>query len=313
MKQLIGFCSFFGAVLHGSVTDIRVPFRFESSFEQQVAFASPIQLRIAGSERIIDSNAGFVFRPHSHIAHTRGIVGSVRVDRLNFTDVDNGQSAMFPVNLEISAPGLISMNPDVYIPIHPGSVFLESVGNILIVPSSTNGGHIILNPSNPGEHVYGGDIVYTMVHDRNNTWSFDAYFGFMNEPEAASDAVSVVLNPSLKESYIPPLLLSAIDSRIRELGTNIQSEVHFENPTDIDSLPVILISIPTSAGNRFTLAMPPRDYLKPLDLSNDYLLTLRAAPNNTTHILGRNFIDKIAYHLDPSNRRIGFGDPLMEL
>ena len=281
-------------------SDVRMPFRFGSR-EYSGSFAVPIHLRIAETNRIVSMYAGIVGVPSLQIVESHARDLRTRADRVIL-----GEELVIPVDLQVT-----ESRPRITMSMDPRSQFMHLVGSLMIIPENANGGHIILNVTNPRSHVYRGELLQTRVFDDANEWTIGANFSAY---EIASDTVRVVLNPFVPSSFIPAVVYNRIYRILQARGTfQSHAVVTLEEGTDIDLLPVLYLSLENTAGNSFTLAIPPSDYLVPTNQPNQYHLTLSADSTGRTFILGRNFLDKVALHLDPINRLIGFGDPHVEL
>ena len=169
---------------------------------------------------------------------------------------------------------------------------------------------MIINPSNPFEHVYGGDLVYTRILEGDQRWEFQAQFHMQGIDE--SEPLHVVLNPAFPGSTVPLEFYNIINNQVRLISTGSGFDLILGDD-DFNALPILYISIGSLNGQRFTLAIEPQDYLVALDMENHYRLTVRPTPEGQPNVLGRNFVDKVALHFDARNRMLGFGEPIAEL
>ena len=287
------------------IFDINIPFEFGSRTHRG-SYVIPIELGLAGSNRTISTYAGFSNSPSYFIAHSFETDGITRADRL-ILGADENHQLVIPVDLDISENQQL-----VTIGIQPASPFLRTVGGLMVVPESSTGGQIIINPSNPCSHVLGEQMEYTRIVSSDHSWTVSAQFSVS---DIVSEPANVVLIPSLETWFLPGDVFGLITAALHTRATIDSSYVvtmHNE-ATDINELPILYIAMRNTQGGIFTLGIPPADYLIPSGDPNHYRLIARPSLGMGNCMIGRTFLEKIAIHFDSTNRLIGFGEPRAEL
>ena len=286
------------------IADVHVPFRFASEDEILVTHWFQMEVGLVNSDRVISTEGGLIDSPLVQIADSRLRDYRTRGDRLIFGTGDN--KLVIPVNLDTS-----SIHQIILMSLKPESLFLQAVGSMMIVPRFSDRGNIVLNPSDPSSHVYGGDMHYMRILGNRGSWSVEGRF---NVNGITTETVSVRIDPFWKTSTIPidayNVLYSEIQARTT-IGPN--GEIILNDESDISLLPIVYMSAQSTNGETIGIAIYPRDYLVPLTRPrNHYRLAIQSDQINNTRpmfVLGRHFLNKLALHFDPINRLIGFGEP----
>ena len=233
-------------------------------------------------------------------------------------------------------------NPVMYLQIGPRSPLMVSdpvarPRGYLLAPISATEADFVINPENPLDHAFGGEIFYAPRNpDPEFFWIVPAAVrlipnGSDNEqfhepPEQADRTICAVFDESMQSRTsanvarnfaVPHRIREAIISLLSDRGVSESSFVrrldNF-NESIFDTLPTIQFMMETDEFGFVNLAvLEPRQYIREMETGR-YSLRLQATnPTNQECALNRPLLQKLVIHFDIENGRIGFGEPLIDL
>jgi len=196
---------------------------------------------------------------------------------------------------------------------------------------------LIINPTNPREYAYEGQIFYTPI---DSDWQFSYLHSWPIRTTArltdasgtlpslagngGSEFVRSALNFNLQESegYVPvpsqlrvPLLARIISMGVQyNFGDETSGNILLEEmePDRLGAFPSFEIMIPTEDGTQVHIALiPPSDYITPTETPGVYQIVFSLLVDR--YVINHRILQNLLIHFDYTNNRIGFGEPLVEL
>ena len=202
--------------------------------------------------------------------------------------------------------------PTVHLSADLESTLLASIGDYLLTPVSGTEGLVVLNPSNPPMYAYQSQIFYTPLIRLDSlefaasiqVGSFDTLFG--------SECVANTGSHEVDEYYrIPEPAYWEFSRQLEERGI----AGPYVPINQIENLPEIKFFIQLHDGSRACVqSVRPDEYLRPRENDPDMLeIFVRSSQSNIFCDFGKILLRKIVLHVDGTNRRIGFGEPINEV
>ena len=205
----------------------------------------------------------------------------------------------------------------------------------IIAPVSDSIAHFVINPENPNDYAFEGEIFYAPQNAPDIpfwTIPFAVRLLYPNQdgsiPLLHSDYTFCILYdaalrgrnlaPVPRYFVVPSRILQGINGLLSDRGVSMSAQsgpiLRGFDESMYDILPSIQYIMETDDDQSINLiVMEPRQYIQQFN-SNHYLFLLRAThPLNEECILTAPILKKLVIHFDTANRRIGFGEPLMEI
>ena len=194
---------------------------------------------------------------------------------------------------------------------------------------------LVLNPSNPTEYAYEGQIWYTpmdIVADISFTksWPIRTAARFTGNGSLSTQLLSDAnfVRSSLKFDWeemidyitVPLHLRSDLFILLGSMGiqASVVAEVPYTldlyhmDPDRISAFPSMEIIIQAEDGSHVQIALiQPTDYITPTDISGVYQIVFNSYEDRFA--LTNRIVQNLLVHFDYPNHRIGFADPLVEL
>jgi len=211
------------------------------------------------------------------------------------------------------------------------SDFLRISQSFIMTPTSNVTGQIIISPSNPVEHSFGNQIFYASSRHPSR-WvvpilvrvlPFNATDELFAEPADLDSFVDCSIEADRGYLWIPEpayhAVLSAIHARnIRssyDPATYLVQSLVLHNITEsiLDYLPSIQYLVLDDNGQQVSIqVLPPRAYLIP-NIVDPSSRSFRLRTGSPACDLPGFLTNRMLIHVDGVQRRIGFGEPQIEL
>ena len=211
------------------------------------------------------------------------------------------------------------------------SNFMRAMGGYMIVPTSEFEGLLILNPYNTTSHVFGGELFYTESGIRNVPVVSSAVTivpAQRHDVHYSNSFTECVLDTMSFTTFIPRQAMVQLIEELERLGLEVfytperyrvERSYNFItirglSDTDVGLLPTIEFTAQVANSQLVNIQLRPQDYLVDSNFSyGDGKHILVSSPLTETCIISGIALRRIAMHFDVRNRRIGFGEPLVEL
>jgi hypothetical protein len=188
---------------------------------------------------------------------------------------------------------------------------------------------LIVNPPNPRDFVYGGVLTTTRSlndsHPRlrvsvsivdvasqdsildsrsleGTTPSHEFTLCTWRDADSVPSSIMMALLQELERLEIQSFPLENRDGSIAMIWIVATDEV-------LDSLPTIRYHIHTDSGNGILIQLYGRDYVGPVGRDNRRQVLLESV-NGGQELFGQATLSKVALFIDPTDKIIGFGEPL---
>ena len=316
------FCSAFVMLAGVSATDVAIDIQFDFSPSNRYSpFKFPIELN---TDNYIIETFGYLSFGRSYIAPHSSIGANFRDEWLRVNDLTIvGSGVTVPTNWLFVPPiddvNMWSSNM-IGVPGIFGSFLTDQIGSYMIVPTSSRGGQMVMNPIDPTAYAYEGGIMYT---NRLNGIGLLLRASVLDNPPGGQEiqpvyATLVELQFYDTQHRLPRELMQNLQDWITESAVLIisdsQPRYRFQTESVIDELPSLRFAIESHDTNQpFFIALSARDYLVPVSGEpNVYQLNVAETDENRV-MLGSSMLTKMVIHFDAINRRIGFGEPLVTL
>jgi hypothetical protein len=208
-----------------------------------------------------------------------------------------------------------------------GSAMSRDVQSVLLTPVSETEDILVLNPNNPGQYAFEGQIFYTNI-TRDTPWPINAAVRLSNASTSHQSILPLTeeflpFGISTRERdhmWLPPHLRPDIMTRLDELGIeySFASDQILLVMYNVDitrlsiTLPSIEVLIATDTGSVVQIArIDPIDYIVRTD--NPTTLRIQFVSALIGFTIDPRIYKNLVIHFDTQNGRVGFADPLVEL
>ena len=291
----------------------------------------------AGGENIpgfvdLGQNSPVVTRQNMRPTMRVRVSGFIATESPDFLEVHFEANDGLTLDLEYQRPVM-------YLPIGPRSPVMNPnpvtrPRGFLLSPISATQADFVMNPENPLEYALGGEIFYAPRNPYNQAfWIVPAAVRLVNNESDQSvppnesdftfcgvfDRALQLINPTRMVQYptVPDRIFQQVLSGLSAIGVtfnqNGQRLINFEESL-YDDLPSIQYIMETDDHQLMSLAViEPREYIEETSTGLYELRLRNSNPTNLDCTLTRTILGKLVIHFDIANRRIGFGEPLIEL
>ena len=235
-------------------------------------------------------------------------------------------------------------DPTVVTAAGPDSFFASQVQGFVVAPVSPTEGVLVINPPNPSQYAYEGEMFYTplvptpdhmRIHRSAGYWTVDAVVRFVDDEIDVSTPVFEAVSRyhacaigdfsqyfRLPGNFVTSFLNMLISRGIRYERRDQHIESNLIRLYDITeetvlSLPWIQFVSRTDQGVEFAIfELGPHEYARPatnLQPNTWELLIIELFDRPDHCTINQYIVNKLAIHYDVANQRIGFGEPLNEI
>jgi hypothetical protein len=203
-----------------------------------------------------------------------------------------------------------------------GSMFARDMGSFLYNPKSNESGEIILQPSDPTEYAYRGELFH-VANSHPVFWAVPISVRVLGH-QLDDDFQPCFLHSNANFFWVPRSVFDHVRGRIAQSGMTVVAHVedghrgmrigNIFNQSQIDSLPIIQFVLETGNLSHINIAqLEPREYIveDPNDPSTQ--LVLFRTRNRDSCSLNSILLKNLVVHFDARNSRVGFGDPIDEI
>ena len=205
----------------------------------------------------------------------------------------------------------------------------------IISPLSENRAEFVINPENPREYAFGGEIFYAPRNPENSPfWTPPFSVRLIRNdqdstvaPDESDFIFCTLFDVTLRDTTLPTdprffevpsritrEILALLSERgVRRASQNSPILSGFDE-SFYDTLPSIQYILETVDGQNINLiVLEPRQYITQFTPGNYYLHLQSTNRWNEECRLNGPILQKLVIHFDIENGRIGFGEPLVEL